>query len=170
MKLFELIQTNNWLSVKETLLSLYPDQEEGISAYQKVFSQLLQMNSNASQMEIVMKEYYDEEAYGKSYVDVSGSMLKGTEEEMSYSYAIEFEPWENWLGMSINETSLKEFTELEIISHCLFEMTFMGYDENEIQGFKSKVEKSIDDYKLMTKEEKSKLKSIDDLLSELEDD
>ncbi len=170
MKLFELIQTNNWISVKETLLRLYPDQEKAIKAYQKVFSQLLQMDSNASQMEIVIKEYYDEDTDGKSYIDVSGSMLQGTNEEMSYSYAIEFEPWENWLGMSINETSLKEFTELEIISHCLFEMTFVGYDENEIQGFKGKVEKSIDDYKLMTKEEKSKLKSIDDLLSELEDD
>jgi cell division septum initiation protein DivIVA len=76
-------------------------------------------------------------------------------------------PWNEWLGMTISKQTAEEFTELEIISHCLYEMTFMGYDEAEIQDFKSDLEKRVDDFKNMSEEEKKNLKSIDDLLSEL---
>lgn len=32
----ELITSNHWLSVKEVLISVYPDQEESIDAYEEV--------------------------------------------------------------------------------------------------------------------------------------
>ncbi len=83
------------------------------------------------------------------------------------SYAIEFVPWKEWLGMTINKDTLVEFNELEIISHCLYEMTFVGYNEEEIQEQFSAINDSMEEYKNMTDEEKKmNTKSLDDLLKE----
>jgi len=35
--------------------------------------------------------------------------------------------------MDISEESLADFSEKEIIVHCLYEMTFVGFSEEEIQ-------------------------------------
>jgi hypothetical protein len=37
--------------------------------------------------------------------------------------------WEEWMGMSINEKALKDFTPSEILAHCLLEMTLTGFDQ-----------------------------------------
>jgi N12 class adenine-specific DNA methylase len=73
--------------------------------------------------------------------------------------------------MSIDQGALKEFSQLEIISHCLYEMTFMGFDEEEIQEQIAEFEKTIEDLKNMTEEEKrANTKSLDDLLKELDEE
>jgi hypothetical protein len=48
-------------------------------------------------------------------------------------YALDFTPWEEWLGMQIDPSTLLEFSESEIIAHCLWEMTFHGFEQNKIQ-------------------------------------
>lgn len=35
--------------------------------------------------------------------------------------------------MTISKESLDYFSELEIIVHCLYEMTFMGFSDEDIQ-------------------------------------
>ena len=73
--------------------------------------------------------------------------------------------------MSIHPGALKEFSELEIISHCLYEMTFFGFDEVKIQEQITSWEKTIDDYKNKSEDEKRmNTKSIGDLLKELDED
>ena len=56
--------------------------------------------------------------------------------------------------MSLAPETLENFKELEIISHCLHEMTFCGYEEEEIQQQFDSINKTIDDYKNLTDEEK----------------
>jgi hypothetical protein len=58
--------------------------------------------------------------------------------------------------MNIAPLTLKEFTEQEIICHCLNEMTYAGFDEQEIQAGFSKLKSIVDEYKAMTPEEKAK--------------
>ena len=68
-------------------------------------------------------------------------------------FAIYFDPWAEWLGMSISTETLEKFSELEIISHCLFEMTFEGFDEVKIKESGDYMIKSLDEFKKMTPEE-----------------
>ncbi|NLO51569.1 MAG: hypothetical protein GX103_10490, partial [Bacteroidales bacterium] len=76
-----------------------------------------------------------------------------------------------WLGMEISQESLQHFSELEIISHCLYEMTFVGFEEEEIQKELNSLEKSIEEYKNMTDEEKkANTISLEELLKDLEND
>ena len=167
MKLYQLIQTNSWLSVQLTLLNLYPDQEDNISAYESIYSELKQMSEVNTDMQIVLKQCFDDETGEESYVDVSGCKESDDKDIFSESYAIEFTPWNNWLGMTIKKNTLSEFNELEILSHCLYEMTFVGYNEEDIQGQFSDINDDIEKYKSMTDEEKKNgTKSLDDFLKE----
>lgn len=173
MKLQQLIKSNNWLSIEMTLLNLYPDQKKIISEYRNVFEMIQLLEPFDNDMLIVLTEYesdtldYTEEK--TFYVDVSGRKLINDPTSFSNSYAIEFESWEKWLGMKLSPETLENFNELEIISHCLYEMTFCGYEQEEIQEQLQSIKKSVEDYKNLSDEEK-KLKtfSLDELKDKIE--
>ena len=175
MKFKDLIKSHNWLSIEMTLLHLYPDQEKIIDEYKSVFENLQIMESENDEMLIVLTEYEsdkDEENESKStYVDVSGRKLKQeTNNSFTDSYAIEFVKWEKWLGMNLAPETLDNFNELEIIAHCLFEMTFCGYEQEEIQEQIDSINKIIDDYKNLTGEEKQEQTiSLEDLKKKLDE-
>ena len=170
MILKELIQSNSWLSVSAILLQLYPDEEKNISGYEKVYEELMFMLPEDSELLIVVAHQKDD-FDGAEYVAVSGKYANPQNENEEFSQAIEFTPWNQWLGMEISPESLLQFSELEIISHCLFEMTFAGFDEEHIQEELHSIEKSIEDYNNMTDEEKeANTTSLDQLLKDLEND
>ncbi|MCS6796219.1 MAG: hypothetical protein NZ516_09690 [Raineya sp.] len=73
-------------------------------------------------MEIV-EEYKDEE---ETYIDVSGRVKNAQSIE---NYGLEFTKWDKWLGMDLASETIENFSDLEIIAYCLYEMTFLGYDE-----------------------------------------
>ena len=175
MKFTDLIKSHNWLSVELTLLNLYPDQQEIIDQYKNVFDSLLIMEPENDEMLIVLTEYEcddDEENESKStYVDVSGRKLEPeTDNSLTDSYAIEFVKWEKWLGMEVAPETLYNFNELEIIAHCLFEMTFCGYEQEEIQEQFDSINRTVEDYKKMTDEEKEeKTISLEELKKRLDE-
>lgn len=56
--------------------------------------------------------------------------------------------------MDIDPNTLKTFSKLEIISHCLYEMTFIGFEEEEIQAEMDRINDTVEEIKNMTDEEK----------------
>lgn len=48
-------------------------------------------------------------------------------------YAIEMTPWNEWLGMPVEEDTLKELTPAQIVGYSMYEMTYLGWTEEEIQ-------------------------------------
>lgn len=171
MQFNELIKTNNWLSVSMTLTSLYPDQNKSLAAYENVYDILLQMEPTDSDTEIVLEQCYDDETNEESYVAVSGLEKDGQNIQATETLSIEFVPWTEWLGMTISSDALKQYNELEIIGHCLYEMTFMGFDEEEIQKELASIKKSAEEFENMTPEERKKnSKSWEDFLKELDNE
>ena len=170
MKFTNLIKTNAWLSIEMVLLQLYPDEQKNILAYEKVFNALQLMEAADCDISIVVSN--EQDAFdGLEYVDVSGreNNPKEDPDNLTNSLAIEFTPWNEWLGMDIDKNTLQDFTELEIIAHCLYEMTFMGFEEKEIQAEMDRIKDIIDEYKNMSEEEKkANTKSLDDLLNDLD--
>lgn len=51
---------------------------------------------------------------------------------------IEGLPWNEWLAMPVKEDTLKELTPAQIVGYSMFEMTFLGWTEEEIQDSISK--------------------------------
>jgi hypothetical protein len=170
MKLNDIIKSNNWLSVQLTLLSLYPDQETLIDEYENVFEKLRSSNSIDKDLKIVLTKY-DSEDENDSYIDVSGRKIIPDPDSITNSYALEFTKWNEWLGMDICQTTLNDFNELEIITHCLYEMTFFSFDEDEIQKQIASLEKTIEEYKEFSGEEKkSQTFTLDELLKKTDED
>ena len=169
MKFDSLIKSTSWLSVKATLLAIYPEQIESINAYEEVFNKLQTIEPKEVAIDIILNQHYDDETFEPSCVDVSGINLNATEDDITDGLAIEFCPWNEWLGMGIDKLTLKEFTELEIIAHCLYEMTYAGYDENERQYVQEYMKGWQDEYKNLTDEEKkAKTINLDELMKRLD--
>lgn len=143
-----------------TLIKLYPNQIELINDYRNVFGKLQYLKPEANDMLIVLTEYLDDfeenSDVENTYVDVSGRKLVIEENSITNSYAIEFVKWEKWLGMELAPETLENFNELEIIAHCLFEMTFFGYEEEEIQEQFESINDKIEDYRAFSEKEKKK--------------
>lgn len=171
MKIFiELIKSNAWLSIEITLLELYPDEKENIAEYQEMFNKLQLLSPTPTDIVIVVKWETDDFDNTK-YVDVSGKCNNPKSEEEEFSQALEFTPWNQWLAMEIASESLLNFNDLEIIAHCLYEMTFVGFEEDEIQEKIQNIEAEAEKYKNMTEEErKENTTSLDDLLKDLDDE
>jgi hypothetical protein len=174
MKLNELIKSNNWLSVEMTLLRLYPDQEKIIDEYRNVFEKLkITAPAKYDELEIILTEYDCDpnfESDNETYVDVSGQKKIPDPNDITNGYAIEFLEWRKWLGMDLATETTKNFSDLEIIAHCLYEMTFFDYDEEAIQEqFKSLIDR-VEEYKQLTDEEKEKKTiSLDELIKRLDE-
>jgi hypothetical protein len=109
------------------LLRLYPDQETSLPGYERVYWTLLSASPVDTTMRLMIEYVPKDDEFG-GYWDVSAQDLEDLE-----FYAIEFRPWEDWLGMEIDPETLKTISSLDIICHCLWEMTFIGYEQDEIQ-------------------------------------
>jgi len=173
LKLHNLIKSHNWLSIELTLLNLYPDQIEIISEYRNAFETIQLLEPVDNEMLIVLKKYANDKLEKNEeqtfYVDVSGRKTINDPSSFSNSYALEFESWEKWLGMELASETLANFNELEIVSHCLFEMTFCGYEEKEIQEKFQEINKTVEDYMNLSEEEKKmKTYTLDELKDKIE--
>lgn len=161
MKLIDLIKTNNWLSLQNTFLSLYPDEEHLLDEYKNVFEKLHSLEFIDMDLEIVLTKIGSEES--DFYIDVSGHEIN--QNSSSDTYSLASTKWNKWLGMNISTSTLNEFNELEIISHCLYEMTFFAFVEDEIQEYLASLEKSMEEYKELSDEEKkSQTFTLEELL------
>jgi len=174
MKVSTFIKSHHWLSVEMTLLSLYPDQKESIDAYRVVFESLQLMEPAMDDMLIVLSEHPcdndEENESDDTFVDVSGRKLVPEPDSLTDSYALEFVKWENWLGMDLAPETIENFTELEIIAHCLYEMTFCGYDQDEIQAQLASINSTAEEYQNLSEEEKAQQTiSLEDFLKELDE-
>ncbi len=163
MKLSEIIHRNNWLSIEMTFRNLYQSDEDDINAHKEAFEKLLLLPEESSNIQIAIRHIKEDE---DEYYEVSGietTMDKG--EEKTEHLSIEFTPWSEWLGMQISKETENKFNELEIISHCLYEMTYAGFTEEEIQNEFSTFKSTVEEYKNMTEEEKKKNTiSLDELM------
>lgn len=137
----DLIIHNTWESVKEILVKKDLADDEALLEYEKVYSQLVTMEpvKNKSNIVITIEKRED-------HGDVTGIKPWDTN-----SYAIEFNRWEEWLGYFISCEVLNKMTEPEIIADCLWEMTFVGFTQEEIEQEANDIDETIEDLNNMIK-------------------
>jgi len=154
MKLDNIIKSNSWLSIETIFYRLFPKEIAGIEDYEKVFNELKMMEPVDTNISIVLSHEIDD-FDNEEYVNVSGYYNDYPKENSSTELlALEFTPWNEWLGMEIDNKTLSEFSELELICHCLFEMTFFSFDQNEIQEEIERINGIVEEIDNMSEEEK----------------
>lgn len=130
MRYFELIQKYVWPNIEPTFEQLYPDQLSNTEKYAAIFEEIKHLTPKECNIKINI-EYTHEPGEHDEILKVSGTHLNNPVNKVRF--ALEFRPWEEWLGMSFDDLTWEHFTHYEIISHCLYEMTFLGFDQETIQ-------------------------------------
>lgn len=153
MKFKDLVAKHKWADIEKRFRKLYPDQKKNLPGYKAVLEKKLpKIKPEKSDFRIVVHTVKKDKKWNDhEYVSVSG----GNEAECDTNYmAIEFTPWAKWLGSYIDVGSTFEFTEMDILIHCLWEMTYMGWDQGPIQkkvkGMKKMMDNIIKDPKKYT--------------------
>ncbi len=119
-------------AIIKQVIKLYPDQKKNMEGYVRALDEIRNTQPKATDVSIVVSvvKAKDDPFYekgDKDWVDICG--VKGEEDR----YAIGMTSWREWLSMPISEVSLKSFSELDILAHCLWEMTWYGYSNRRIQ-------------------------------------
>jgi hypothetical protein len=179
MQLLEMLLKTPWVKVKACLLEAYPDSDS--SGYEKHFLNLRYLEPHATSTRLILEKVTE----GKTtYVDVSGkdgTRHADTEGFFGYSetekirlgdqeikYGLDFTPWEEWIAMQVDLGSLSQFSEPEIIAHCLWEMTFHGFNQTEIQAKLEDMQRQSQALMNMSPEERAKaLIPLEELLEQL---
>ncbi|WP_010663797.1 DUF6557 family protein [Marinilabilia salmonicolor] len=125
MTLKDIYRKTTWSSVREKLFSFYPDLKKNEAGYQKVYEQMPLIRPQKSTSEILLSFIEEEEPEFESFINLSAIETNSNPPE---SYSPMFSSWEEWMGMSVNETTLRDFTSSEILAHCLLEMTLTGFN------------------------------------------
>lgn len=135
MKFVELVQKYVWNDLYPALLQLYPDQEKSLEGYRQVFETLQSLTPVETKMRVYIERVHDEitdEDYD-SVCGKDGTLIDDTMGNQEVTYAIEFTDWAEWLGMDIDPETLSNYTEVDILAHCLWEMTFFAYSREDIK-------------------------------------
>lgn len=171
MTFAELIASTGWAEVKAALLWLFPEEESEISGYQKIFWELRRMNPEPDAMRIAIERRpipgYDEdptpEVIGRNgtlnrelddfqHLGKHATPEYGAEEA---TYSLSLRPWRNWLGMTVEPETLREYSPAQAIAHCLADMTFHGFSEAEHQEVSDELARRVAEIDAMTEEERA---------------
>ena len=141
-----LIEQCNDEAVLATLLDVYPDQKNSIQGYSKLLKDLRAMKPAKREDEMMIELYRATDDFNEDepveYVGVHGYMP-----DEDIGYAIEFTPWNVWLAMPVHPETIVAFSEEEIVAHCIWEMTFCGFEEDYIQEKIKSIKEIAEDIK-----------------------
>jgi len=124
---YELLDAYEFNDIESTLSQLYPDHfSRNVIGYEEAFEDLKGMDDVIeSDITIHIKAIPEDSGYNKQKMVVGRS----DNEDVNIS----LNPWREWLGMKIDPLTREECTGKEIICHCLWEMTFYGYNEESVK-------------------------------------
>jgi hypothetical protein len=127
----DLVQKYTWSDVESVFLQLYPDESQALETFASAYDELRDLEPVASELNIVVEQIWNE-TDKQHFMDVYGK-TKGER------FGLDVVLWPELLGMQINESTLAHYSEEEIISHCLYEMTTWGHTLAEVTEYRDRV-------------------------------
>ena len=123
MKLYQLVETSQWADVWRQFVALYPDYANAKSLCHEVYNELKAKSPLNSQITLKL---ISSRAFGVNRnagsVDIMGVLPNN-----DLDYGIEFSSSEEWLGMEVDFSTISSFSNSEIIAHCIFGLSGIGY-------------------------------------------
>ena len=134
MTLNEILEQTTWRETEASLRRHYrdfePDESDGqkafLSAHRQVFEALRELGPQPDDTVVVVD--VEEDGAGFDF------HVSGVEAATGEYVSLVFTRWERWLGMAVAPSTLEQFSPSDIVAHCLYEMAFVDYDQESIQG------------------------------------
>ena len=185
MDLSQLISTTEWTEVERSLLQQYPDARESLEGYRDTFFQLRRLTPVTTSMRLRIRNTFrpglDDQPFPE-VVGKNGTLNRdqedfkhlGKAEDSTYAlaeteFALELEPWDEWLGMEIDADTLDKYLPSEIVAHCLQEMTLFGFNEADIGAQRAELQRRVDELDAMSEQEKKeKLIPVEQVFKNIE--
>jgi len=127
--LYELIDAYEFADIEDTFVGLYKNYKRNAVGFEEVFETLKDFEDiPLSEYTICITHVNEEGEDFDSYDHITGYS-----EKEDLPVCLSFTPWNEWMGMKIDSETLKNYSGEQIICHCLWEMTFYGFNEDNIQ-------------------------------------
>jgi hypothetical protein len=178
----DIVMTVDTKKTLESLIRFYPDQKDKIDKYNSVLKLLedIEPAENKNGVYIIIQDMFDTCQWciksKEKGIDICSSC---TEDKNMYTnicgwkddnsnrhYSLELTPWDEWLGMYIKEDILQKLNREDILAHILWEMTFMGFTQEDIKAQADSFFNTIEGIKNGT----IKTIPLEDLLKDLKED
>ena len=134
MTFADVLERTLWGEVEAELLYSYPDAESELAKFEQVFRSLLYLTPVKTSLCIVIKERKEPgelpEVSGRDETAPKADAEASAEDDIEY--ALDFQPWDEWLGMSIDPEAVQTLGLAQVAAHCLYELTFWGFSEAEV--------------------------------------
>ena len=137
-----LIKKYSFKDITDRFVELYTEQVDSLEGYEHTYNSLLKKKKyKRTDMEICINFVIDQHDVERGgYWDVCGKDLNQINKKGN-RWALDFCNHSEWLNFEISKKLLLNMKEVDIICHCLWEMTFMGFDEKDIRKEKRKLDK-----------------------------
>lgn len=161
MILKEIFDKGDWKNIKVILSKFYKLNDINLLLHQSVFDKMKVKTIGKSKLflNIELVKKFDE-----LYYHVNAITLPNESNKID-NYSLMFTPWKDWLSMGVSQDTIETLSFDEIIAHCLYEMTYIHFDERKIKKEFNKLLKLKADIKNGT----LKTTPLDEFLKSLKD-
>lgn len=134
IRLYDLLKETDFETVFKTLCHWFSDQEKSREGYEFVYNKIKEMKlrkHNLSDLFIKVEAVKEEDEDIRDWLNVCG---KDIISKSIINYGLEFEDWNDWISMFITQDTLDTLSKEDIVAACLYEMTFYGFTEEDVQN------------------------------------
>lgn len=156
MKLAEIFKRTSVEVVMTDLIDLYQI-EDTLKDHIYAYGLIKGLTPTTSNLSIRLSELTDPDDVMGECVEVVGVDLGGE------LWALGYTDWTEWLAMEVEGETVRNFTDSEIVAHCLWEMTFFGYTPGQVQAAKDELDTAFAE----AMANKDKWMSMEDLFKDL---
>lgn len=133
-------------AVLEELLIAYPECQSDKNKYKSVIEYVMKTPEVPFEEFIISIELIDpseDEAYEDEIDEAAYLSISGCSAKEDLHFALGFTRWEEWANAKIVLQEELEIKQEELIAICIYEMTFYGFDQDEIASELAEIEKGI---------------------------
>lgn len=172
--LADLLNESQWPEIRAALSWLYPRERESLDGYERTARHLRTLTPEPGAMRIAIRisEETDPEDDTRRWHEVfgmNGTLNRDQPDFKHYGHApdsavgmaethwsLSMTPWEQWLGMQIDPGTLSAYPPAQLLAHCLWEMTFHGFTQEQVGDVRDELQRRIAELDAMSPEDREK--------------
>jgi hypothetical protein len=124
MKFMEIFSRYSWQEIEPSYVKLYPEEKSKKRKAREAFAYIQTLSPSNTAMQIEIAYCEDEDG---NYHDVCGKDGMMREDGLEEKFCLALVRWGEWLGMDIEPGVRVMYSDLDIVCHCFWEMTWNGY-------------------------------------------